>query len=113
FLLAGGRAHTSSALRGLEAAEALADVVAEASLRLLAVVPYVDATLGLATDDVGHRLAHRAIVRRMVVRLAVLLRIHQVQERLRSRQAPRVCSQDAVGAPLHRSASLCRVRSTA
>jgi hypothetical protein len=78
-----------------EALEPLAHVGEEAGLRLLAVAGDVDAAVDLLLDAGMHRVAHGRLPG-----LAGRALAHQVEQRMRPRQAADMGGEDAVGAVL-------------
>ncbi len=80
-----------------EAVEALLDVGEEAGLRELAVGDDIDAAVGLLAHDIGDRFGDHPVVGLLVVRLAAVFRLHQVEQVVRARQAADMGGLDAVG----------------
>ena len=99
----GGPARRASTAPGLETGQPLVDVREEAGLALLAVGRNVDAALDLPADDLGDGAPDPAGVGVVVVRLAGDLRLHQVEEVVRARQAAAVSGEDPIRAPGHLS----------
>src|SRR6185295_16575511 len=66
----------------------------------LAVGDEIDAAFGLLAHALGHRLGQRRLIGLVVGRLAVELRLHQVEQSMRPRQAADMRGADAAGVVL-------------
>ena len=87
----------------LESGEALADIVGEVGLAELAIVDAVEAAGDLAAYDIAHAVAKQGRELLSVVALAFGSGEDDVTQRLRARQAARVCRQDPTRASRHLS----------
>src|SRR4029450_6631170 len=85
----------------LEAAEAFVGVRDEARLAELAVVDDVDAEIDLLAGDLGDRGAQGRGGGLLVDRLALLPRLHDIEQIGGTRQAADVGGENSVGASLH------------
>ena len=83
------RRRAAAALLDLEPAEAVLHVADEADLAHLTVGDDVDAVLDLLAHAVGHGVADLLVEQRLVVRPAVLLLLHRVEQLCRAGEAAR------------------------
>jgi len=89
----------------LEPEEALSRIGDEARLSHLAVAHDVEPRRRLLPDAACDRFAHVRRIGRLIDRLAIHSRQHQLEEIIRSRQAADMCGQDTIGAQLHATAA--------
>src|SRR5262249_33772277 len=90
-------ADRAGAFVDLKAAEPVVDVVDEAELAVLAVIDHIDAEF----DLLPHDLADRALEPGLVGLLVARLRVHQVKQIRRPRQAAHVGGENPISAALH------------
>ena len=99
--LSGCRPGTASERARLESAEALVDVSDKARLAQLAIGENIQPHFGLLADGLHHRAANAARVGVLVEGLSLLLRVHHVDQLLRTRQASYVGGENSIRAVLH------------